>query len=156
MTAAVSKRGWPILERFWSNVLIGDGCWEWQAGRNREGYGKFWTPENPNARAHRFAYETEIGPIPDGMHVCHHCDNPPCVRPTHLYLGDDAKNLADMVLRGRSTRGTRNAHNKLSEAQVLEIRSRAGRESDCDLAREFGVTSAMVRFIRTRANWRHI
>lgn len=75
-------------------------CWEWQGPRSREGYGN--TYENGrNIRAHRWAWERFVGPIPEGILVCHSCDNPPCVNPFHLFLGTHMDNMRDMVAKGR-------------------------------------------------------
>lgn len=90
------------LERFWSKVnkMPGNGCWEWQAGRYPTGYGQFYY-QGHKIGAHKFAYLTEVGPVPDGMYVCHKCDNPCCVRPDHLFLGTNSDNQFDAVSKGR-------------------------------------------------------
>lgn len=74
----------PLHQRFWGKVLIGDGCWEWIAGRNHQGYGQFHDAPRHQVQAHRFAYEWIVGPIPDGLELDHLCSNKPCVRPDHL------------------------------------------------------------------------
>lgn len=88
-------------EHFWNRVVRGDGCWVWQGPTNRKGYGIYaqWT-------AHREAWRRTNGPIPDGMLVCHHCDNPPCVRPVHLFLGTITDNNRDRAAKGRSAKPT--------------------------------------------------
>ena len=95
------------MERFWSKVAKGDGCWEWMAARDRKGYGMFQVGVGKTARAPRFAWELAHGPIPAGLHVLHRCDNPSCVRPDHLFLGTAADNNADKVAKGRQARGDR-------------------------------------------------
>jgi HNH endonuclease len=87
--------------RFWFRVDKTGDCWTWTGGKSRNGYGAFWTKEKRLVRASRFSYEQHYGPIPNGMVVCHRCDNPPCVRPDHLFLGTQSDNMRDMWQKGR-------------------------------------------------------
>lgn len=86
------------------------GCWEWNGERNEEGYGIFNAKHlgYDQARAHRAMYECFAAPIPDGLILRHHCDNPPCVNPDHLIPGTAADNSRDMVERNRHPRHNRN------------------------------------------------
>jgi len=90
-----------MRERFLSKVTIApSGCWEW-TGWTAHGYGYFRHDDGRDWRAPRASYELFVGPIPEGMNVLHHCDNPPCVRPDHLYAGTSSDNMRDCVVRGR-------------------------------------------------------
>lgn len=95
----------PTLEdRFWAKVDKSNpgGCWVWTAATSWKGYGKFSTTHKTFEASHRLAWILTNGLIPDGLHVCHRCDNPPCCRPDHLFLGTALDNHRDMVLKGRS------------------------------------------------------
>lgn len=139
----------PKEPRFWRyvNVLEGvDACWEWTGGHTGQmGYGLFyWDSVEPKLGAHVAAYRLFIGEVPEGKEVCHTCDNPICVRPKHLFAGTRADNLADMRRKRRGTFGDTHPNSKLSEKQVVELRSFAGTASQYALARRFGIAQQTV------------
>jgi hypothetical protein len=82
------------------DLAFGDACWEWNGHRNDRGYGLIWH-NGRHVRAHRVALILALGSIPDGLLVLHHCDNPSCVRPSHLFVGTQADNMRDMAHKGR-------------------------------------------------------
>lgn len=97
-----------LRTRFWAkvNVQSPEECWEWQGskrGGNRTPipYGEIRVSNTKTLRAHRVAYELSVGPIPDGMSICHSCDNPLCVNPNHLWAGTHKDNMRDMAQKGR-------------------------------------------------------
>ncbi|MCX5786077.1 MAG: HNH endonuclease [Elusimicrobia bacterium] len=96
-------------QRFWTHVQKGPGCWEWQAGRKlgKHRYGKF-KMNRKTIGAHRVAWEFEKGPVPEGLCVLHHCDNPPCVRPDHLWIGTNLDNIKDRDAKNRQAKGASN------------------------------------------------
>lgn len=148
--------------RLWPRVrLVGD-CLEWQGSRNEFGYGSVRVNKHL-IRAHRFAYQLAYGPIPDDIDVCHHCDNPPCCRPDHLFLGSASDNGLDMAMKGRHgawrhpeqwLRGEDHHQAKLTAQQVEQIREQAKTESISSLARQYGMSRAAIRDIRDRKTWR--
>lgn len=154
-----------LEDRFWSKVQCGDGCWLWTKSVGRKGYGEFSSggKHGGSRLAHRVAWELTFGPIPDGLWVLHRCDNPPCVRPDHLFLGDVLANNRDMWSKGRARpssvlpRGERHAHHKLTEAIVREARRRhAGGETNAWLAHEFKVSTSTMLAALKRKTWQHV
>lgn len=137
-----------------------DDCWPWTGPRLPKGYGRVYI-DGRDSYVHRVVWEEENGPIPDGMLVCHTCDNPPCCNPAHLFLGTNADNLADMRAKGRAAPlpprpGERNPAAKLTEADVQRIRDLCGRQSQASVAREFGVSTSLVSKIVKRQAWAHV
>lgn len=132
---------------FLANFRIGrpDECWRWRTKLWPSGYGIFscW---NRNMRAHRAAWIFYRSPIPDGMEVLHTCDNPACINPRHLFLGNTAINVADKIAKGRQPRGEQCTHAKLTAAQVAEIRARykAGGVSCRQLSKVYGVSDSAI------------
>lgn len=147
-----------IQERFESKFAKKDGCWEWVAHRNNMGYGKFAL----NGRmqyAHRVSYELYIGAIPNDLQVLHHCDNPACVNPSHLFIGTPSDNMRDCANKGRSAHpyGEKNTHSKLSEWQVKEIRARYFLGTlQASLSRDYSVTHQTISDIVLHKTWKGV
>lgn len=142
--------------RFWKNVAKGgpDECWEW-IGTRYGGYGVMSVGDH-GVQAYRLSYEINIGPIPEGMCVCHHCDNPPCVNPAHLFIGTSADNMADKVRKNRHARGEQTNHFILTEPKVREIKNMLWALSDRELSGEYGVSPDVIYAIRRGRNWKHV
>lgn len=118
-----------MKERLIRNIKNINGCWEWQGCKRPSGYGRLTVGSRTDgtrrtSSAHRESYKAFIGDIPDGLWVLHKCDNPCCINPDHLYLGDRSQNVADMVGRGRVkfSVGSSHINSKLTEADVFAIR----------------------------------
>ena len=143
------------MDRFWSKIKLGalDDCWEWTAGK-RNGYGRFWM-NGKMVSAHRAMLQFVGREIPDGMHVCHHCDNPSCVNPVHLFVGSPADNTQDMIHKKRiDRRGERNNLAKLCNEDILLIRSL--NQPAKSIAKFFDMSKSSIERIRSRKTWSHV
>lgn len=101
LLAPVPSADVVLVARFRARVRVSSECWEWTGGRYWDGYGHL-RHMGRSLKAHRVAWELFCGPIPAGLSVLHRCDNPPCVRPDHLWLGTQSDNIKDMVNKGRN------------------------------------------------------
>lgn len=149
--------------RFWTRVDRGEPgeCWEWRGCRHRFGHGQVSVPagiigeRHRTHYVHRVAYHLTHGPVPDGLFVCHSCDNPACCNPAHLIAGTQARNMRDMSARGRA----RAEHPRaiLTEDNVRDIRRRRASGERCvDLAREYGVSYTCISLTSRGLKWRNV
>jgi len=143
--------------RFWEAVDVSGDCWEWRGSTRGHGYGALRV-NGRTTSAHRFSYELAYGPIPDGLFVCHHCDNPPCVNPAHLFIGTCKDNTRDMLSKGRGNRpkGVRISRAKLTEDDVRYIRRMRGEIGQKELAERFGVSQGNISSIQLKRIWEHV
>lgn len=139
---------------FWRQVEKSTDCWLW-TGWTSKGYGSLTHKRKPWT-AHRFSWMVHNGPIPEGLWVLHRCDVPLCVNPSHLFLGNAADNSADMTSkgRGRPAIGEDSGLSKLTEEQVLDIRSSPLGPSA--LSERYGICRQNVWTIRRRLTWTHL
>jgi hypothetical protein len=159
----LAKYDEKFLRRFWGNIgPITSRCWDWIGAKRGMGYGTIRLSadagECQQLRSNRVAWEVLNGKeIPDGMCVCHCCDNPGCVNPDHLFLGTHANNMADMASKGRSTCGEKHSRAILSDSDVLRIVSlSSGNRSQRSIASEFKVSEQAVSHIVTGRRWSHL
>jgi predicted DNA-binding protein (UPF0251 family) len=158
-----------LVNMFWSQVDVDGDCWVWM-GQRLKGYGRFtvWNGEKTLwIRAHRMAWMIEHGEDPGPLYVCHDCDNPPCVRPSHLFLGTPTVNNGDAIRKGRSSRFPRNQiliprprgieRVKLNLEKAEEIRGlyRDGDVTYSELARQFNVSRGTIAMILAGKIWKH-
>jgi len=147
----------PLAQRFWEKVgkRGPNDCWEWKAGYFHDGCGQVRV-DGKTLKASRVSYTLAKGEIPDGLCVCHQCDNPACVNPAHLWLGTRAENNADMMAKGRcgAPKGEATGNAKLTEELVRLIRSTD--EHALSIAKRLGVSWSLVYMVRRRTIWRHI
>jgi HNH endonuclease len=146
-------------KRFWGKVETTPNCWNWLGSFTHNGYGRFALTPMKTVRAHRFAFEDFYGEIPQGLQVCHHCDNPKCVRPDHLFLGTMKENVDDRERKGRgdgkNRKGEKHPYSKLTAQDVYQIRYlyAATTMSQDRLAEEFHISQAQIWRVIHGKNW---
>jgi hypothetical protein len=163
------------IAAFWAKVTKTDGCWTRSGASNGQGY-SIATLDGQRIYAHRLSYILHFGGIPDGLDVLHKCDNPPCVRPDHLFAGTHRDNMTDMVAKNRHdgsgirialaalaadrsvmARGEGHGQSKVTENMVRDIRERARRgESQRSIADAMPITQVTVGRIIRREIWAHV
>jgi hypothetical protein len=151
------------VQRFLERVRKTETCWIWMGGKSGDGYGYIYDGgkgSGRHLRAHRVAFELFVGPIPEGKQVLHHCDNPACVSPNHLFLGTELDNARDRNAkdRDRHPRGECVGTAKLTQAQVQEIRAQYRRYShefgSIELGRRYGVSHTTILDVAKGKFWR--
>lgn len=152
------------LRRFWEKVDqrgVGD-CWPWLGGLGNGGYGKLKLEgTRVDKGAHVIAFELANGPVLEGPFVCHHCDNPPCCNPDHLFAGTCGDNVRDASKKGRlchsRATGSDNGNAVLTESDVIEIMGLiVSGDTNTSIGRRFGVTHSMISRIKLGLSWTHV
>lgn len=151
-----------IKERFDEKWICSmGGCFEWTGSRYPNGYGQMRIPEQKEGYAHRVAWFLSTGEWPKDKHVCHHCDNPGCVRFDHLFLGTRSDNMMDCSIKGRCSRGDVKGESsgmaKLSNSDVRFIRENVKKYGDYSrLGRMFSVAHTTIRSVVNGKTWTHV
>ena len=145
----------PTVELLYKMVRVDpdSGCHVWTGSPNHNGYGRIGINYR-DYLAHRVSYELQIGTIPDGLFVCHKCDNRLCINPEHLFAGTLQDNHADMCSKKRHQFGERQWRAKLTDDDVRAIRSL--NKPLGEIAELFGISRSAVSLIRIRKSWKHV
>jgi hypothetical protein len=154
--ASLERRFWICVRRNGKN-----GCWRWVGFIDRDGYGVLGAParKNKNLRAHRVAWLLHNGPVPPGLWVLHHCDNPPCCNPKHLWVGTPRENALDMIRKNRhgAPKGAKHYAAKLTAAGVRDARKRFKQgETLTALAIEYQVSTSTLGEAVHRYTWKSV
>lgn len=160
MSAGMTYKKKPLIEIFQAKVMPEpmSGCWLWTACIDVVGYGKIRVGRSQKL-AHRLSYELHKGEIPIGLKVCHHCDNPGCVNPDHLFLGTQKENMNDSARKGRHAdhSGSKSACAKLNEFQVSIIReAKLAGHKRADVAKYFKMSISAINHIFLGYSWKHV
>jgi hypothetical protein len=149
-----------LIARFQTYYTPGaeDECWLWQGALHVQGYGQIkLTCKRKQGYAHRIAYELACGPIPPKKQVCHTCDNPRCVNPSHLFVGTSGDNHQDMKRKNRHLFGEKNGSAVLTERQAREIFALLPLGiSQRELATRYHVSQGTISKMSRGERWSHL
>ena len=148
-----------LIRRFISHVAINPstGCWEWTGKSIRKGYGQMRVDTIKKESAHRLSYKIFKGEISDGLQVCHTCDNPKCVNPSHLFLGTNMDNVLDSIKKGRRNNWCANHAFILTESTVYACRLRhLNGESACKTAKDLGIPARTIQDAINGTSWKNV
>lgn len=160
----------PLADRFWAKVnkegpvhpVLGTKCWVWTGATTPGGYGKLRVGSQSDGSRRvevtsRASWEIHFGPIPEGTSVLHCCDVRLCVRPDHLFLGDQLDNVQDMISKGRHIHGARQHAARFSDSVVREILEMLGRGySQNEVAAQYGTSQSHISQIHLGKIWAHV
>jgi len=134
------------------------GCYEWQLSTSSNGYGKYFSQvQKRYVATHRRLWELIKGEIPEGLYVCHTCDNKRCVNIDHLFLGTPKDNITDMVNKNKQPKGETHGMSKLNKDLVIEILYHlAAKWRICDIASKYKINWNCIHDIRTQRTWKHV
>ncbi len=152
------KHSWSAKDRLAAFSAEGiNGCIEFTGSKNWFGHGEI-AFRGGKYRAHRLAYIEYVGPIPNGMVVCHKCDNPSCINPDHLFIGTQADNLRDAINKNRmkapNPKGEKHGLSKLTDEHVIAIRN--DNRTQRAIAADYGVHQTTIKNIKLKRTWRHV
>lgn len=150
----------PVWDRLLQRLVGSDepgGCLVWTGKSNHDGYGEI-QHEGAIWKVHRLVWTLTVGPIPEGLEVCHRCDNPACARVNHLFLGSHTDNMRDMARKGRGVypdvRGEKHGASKLTDSKVRAIRR--DRRTQAVIAESYGISQSLVSQVKRGKVWRHV
>lgn len=155
--SATLERSGPDYVRFCDKLVVGESCWRWIGTIRKDGYGVFAIGTHPRA-AHRVSWKLFRGALCPEEDVLHTCDNRWCVHPDHLFLGDQALNMADKTSKGRQSHGEGHGRAKLTDKIVIAARTeyQLGGITPVELARRYDVDPAGMRRALSGRTWKHI
>lgn len=156
-TATEEEKLEQLKKNYESKVVKKDGCWDWNGVKDKDGYGQVPSGYHKQGKAHRISWMLHKGEIPEGLIICHHCDNPKCTNPDHLFLGEKKDNNADKEKKGRGAKGSKIKTAKLNEESIVLIRKllKIGVKSR-RVAKDFGVSPSQICAINKGKSWKHV
>ena len=142
-----------VLERFSKGIRVTPGCWLWLKSKDTKGYGLLRV-NGKQEKTHRVSYRLFVGPIPDGLHICHRCDTPACVNPDHLFTGTNKENMEDRERKGRGVRQFGEAHHNAKITMDIARAIRTDSRKQREIGAAYGISQHTVWQVKQNIIWR--